>query len=199
MAEHRLALVALLYLPVALLSILTLIAVAARAGSAMARGCEAAYLAGSPALKLAALFMLVSATIHFALIPEHICAQWTPRMPFSCPHSMPMMGEMQEPYTAMLFALDGIGLAGTSVLMFFNAAWKAAAVSVLVATILAYGYYLGSGREEADAIGIATKLIEVTAIALIVIPRRVPHVSVTTPVRVPVRRTQFSRNQEIIR
>ena len=145
--EHDFVLGPLLYLPVAVVAFLFLMQLAAQAGLPGARAFLARYLAASSAVKLGVLLMLVSAAIHLALIPVH----------------------SDEPVTAALFGLDGLALIVVSALAFLTPIWRSLSLLLLVATVLAYFVYLAAGLETPDAIGVFTKVVELTAIGVIVI------------------------------
>jgi len=50
--------------------------------------------------------------------------------------------------------------------------WRTAAGLLLVGTILAYGIFVASGRESVDDLGAVTKLIELFALGMALLPRR---------------------------
>jgi hypothetical protein len=152
-AEHAAVLVALLYLPVVLTTLATAVEVGARSGLAVAVRLREAFLATSPAVLLAILGMAVSATVHLALVPTHLT---------------------EDPALGVLFAFDGLAL-------LVAAAWsltrpvpggRFAGAVLLVAGVLAYAWYVVTGRETADAVGIGTKLVELASVLLLVLPRR---------------------------
>jgi hypothetical protein len=149
--EHGAALVALLYLPVVVVALLMAIELAARAAFPPALWLRRAYVATSPASRLAALGMIISAVVHLALVPAHLA---------------------EEPMLGVLFALDGIALlvaVAWSVTRPFRG-WRAASVLLLLGGVLAYVWYVATGRETADAVGLASKLVELASIALLVLP-----------------------------
>jgi hypothetical protein len=146
--DHAVALIALLYLPVVITALLVALEVAARAGVPAAVSLRGAYLNSTPTVRLAALGMVMSATIHLALAPSH----WD-----------------EDHVRAVLFALDGIALSGVAItaLMLRLPAWRVAAVGLLSAEICAYLGYVVAGVEQLDAVGIATKLVELAVIGLV--------------------------------
>jgi hypothetical protein len=149
--EHGAALVALLYLPVVVVALLMVVELAARAGFSPALRLRRAYLATRPALQLAALGMIISAVVHLALVPAHLA---------------------EEPVLGVLFALDGVALlvaVAWSVTRPIGG-WRAASVLLLLGGVLAYVWYVATGRETADAVGLASKLVELASIALLVLP-----------------------------
>jgi hypothetical protein len=98
----------------------------------------------------AAVLMVVSAGVHFALIGGHIA---------------------REPVTAVLFFFNGLAfvvLAGS----FTWRWWRLASAALLVATMLGYLFYVAVGFEGPDQVGLATKLVEVTALGLALVPVR---------------------------
>jgi hypothetical protein len=146
--DHAVALLALLYLPVVIMAVLVALEIGARAGLVAAADLRRAYLNSAPTVRLAALGMVISATIHLALAPSH----WA-----------------EDHVRSVLFVLDGIGLGGVAItaLTLRLPAWRVAAVGLLGAQICAYLGYVAAGVERPDAIGIATKLVELAAIGLV--------------------------------
>src|SRR5262249_48521657 len=67
-----------------------------------------------------------------------------------------------------LFALDGAAFLLAAVASARGARWwRGPTVALLLATILAYLLIVISGREAVDDLGIATKLVELTALGLV--------------------------------
>ncbi len=101
-------------------------------------------------VRAAAVLMVVSAGVHLALIPQHLAS---------------------EPATSALFLLDSaafIVLAAT----FTWRWWRLASAALLVSTVLGYLVYVAFGLEGPDQVGVATKLVEVTALGLALVPVR---------------------------
>jgi hypothetical protein len=148
--DHAVALMALLYLPVVIMAVLVALEIGARAGLEAAADLRRAYLNSPPTVRLAALGMVISATIHLALAPSH----WA-----------------EDHVRSVLFVLDGIGLSGVAIagLALRLPAWRVAAVGLLGAEICAYLGYVVAGVEQLDAVGIATKLVELAAIAVVLV------------------------------
>jgi hypothetical protein len=101
--------------------------------------------------RVVACLLAATGLIHLGLVPGH----WA-----------------IAPGTATLFLLNGILFCGLSVLTLSWRWWRPAAAALLGATILAYGVYVVSGRESVDDLGGVTKLIELFAFGLTVLPRR---------------------------
>ncbi|HET6311440.1 MAG TPA: hypothetical protein VFH00_10620 [Candidatus Nitrosotalea sp.] len=95
----------------------------------------------------AAVLMAVSGVVHLALISAH----------------------PDEPITALLFLANGIGFIGLS-LAFTWRWWRLASASLLVATLVGYLVYIAFGFESPDQVGLATKLLELTALGLVLVP-----------------------------
>ena len=146
MHSHGLALAAVLWLPILCVGSRRLLMAFARRG----RRTPARLLAGYEALNLrtrVVLFlMLVDATVHLALIPEHA----------------------PDVITALLFAVDFVVL---TVLILVAVVgfdgWRPMAYFVLTGEVAAYVFYVTSGREALDFTGIATKAVELTAMAML--------------------------------
>src|SRR5215831_11986868 len=87
--EHGAALDALLYLPVVVMTLLIFVEAGARTGWGPAAGLLHLYLETSPAVRLAALGMAISAAVHLGLAPAHLS---------------------RDPALGVLFLLDGLAL-----------------------------------------------------------------------------------------
>ena len=101
-------------------------------------------------VRAAAVLMAVSGGVHLALIQHHLATQ---------------------PLTSVLFLLNGlafIALAAT----FTWRWWRLASAGLLITTVFAYLVYVAVGFEGPDQVGIATKLVEVTALGLALVPLR---------------------------
>lgn len=148
MMEHGPALVALLYLPIAVMILLIGLDFGERQGYPAATRFMTGFRSASGGTKLAALLLAMASVVHLALIPSH----------------------SGEPVTAVLFGLDGIALAAVALAAVTGIRfWRPAAAALLAASMLAYGLYLATGLETADVIGVATNSIELGALFLIVI------------------------------
>jgi len=148
MGEHGGALVALPWLAVALFSFLAAVAYGADRGEPLCQRLVAGLGALGAWQKLALFVALISATIHLALIPAH----------------------GGQPVTAVLFMLNGLALMAVSFWALLGRGWRPALGLLLVASLAAYGYHLAAGLETADAVGLATKILEVSALIALVIP-----------------------------
>lgn len=147
--EHEVALVSLLFLPVALLLALLTVHRLSRFVwflRPLAHGIQAA----SPATLVAVLLMLATADIHLVLVPSHLS---------------------EDPLRAGLFALDGGAFIAVSVLAFITPHWRGPASLLIVATIVTYVLYVVTGREDLDLVGVFTKVVEAAALAAVMIQR----------------------------
>ncbi|MBJ7600501.1 MAG: hypothetical protein DLM67_04460 [Candidatus Nephthysia bennettiae] len=108
------------------------------------------YLAARSLDRLALLGLTITATIHLALVPGHA-------------------GE--NPTLAALFALDGVALLAVILwaLGLPIRGWQSAGLVVLAVGVVAYVVYLAAVLESPDAVGIATKLLELATMALLLI------------------------------
>jgi hypothetical protein len=104
--------------------------------------------------RLVAVLLAATGLIHLGLVPGHLAA---------------------APWTAVLFALNGALFGALSLASLSWRWWRPAAASLLAVTILAYGVFVASGRESVDDLGAVTKLIELFALGLVVLPRRQRH------------------------
>ena len=103
----------------------------------------------------ASVLMAVAGAIHLGLIGTH----------------------RNEPLTALLFVLNGTGYISLS-LAFTWRWWRVASASLLVATLLGYLVWIAVGLDSPDQVALATKLLELTALGLVLVPapgERVTH------------------------
>jgi hypothetical protein len=148
--DHAAALIALLYLPVIVTTVLLAVDLGARRGIPIAVRLLGGYLAALPVERLALLGIAMTATIHLALVPAHAS---------------------EDPTLAALFTLDGMALLAVIFWALGRPVpgWRSAGLVVLAVGIVAYVVYLAAGLESPDAIGIATKLLELATMALLLI------------------------------
>jgi len=106
----------------------------------------------SLARRLTAGLLLISGVIHLSLVSEHITA---------------------APALGVLFALDGAAFVGLAVAALANATWwRPPSIVLLIATLLAYLVVVLRGDEEVEDLAVATKLVELLALGLLLLPRR---------------------------
>ena len=108
------------------------------------------WAAATGTMQAGALLMFVSGGVHLGLIGHHLQAQ---------------------PLTSALFLANGVLFIGLA----FNVRWRRwrlASSLLLVATILGYLVYVGIGFEGPDQVGLATKLVELTALGFVLVPVR---------------------------
>jgi hypothetical protein len=97
--------------------------------------------------------LLVDATVHLALIPDHA----------------------HDAITALLFAADSAVLGGLILAAVAGfESWRPLAYLVLAGEVAAYAFYVSSGREPLDLTGVATKAVELTAMAMLMLMLRTP-------------------------
>jgi hypothetical protein len=149
--EHSAVLAALPWLPIASLIFLVAMEVGARTGVAGAGRFVDGFRAAGAATKVAMLLMLFSAVVHVALVPSHLGG---------------------DPLRAWLFGILAAAMVGVSIWAFTLPHWRPAAVGVLAAAILAHLVFVALGQEQVEAVGSATRLIEVVALTLCVIRGR---------------------------
>lgn len=101
-------------------------------------------------VRAACVLMVVTAGVHFALIPHHLPT---------------------EPLTSLLFLFNGVGFIALAVTFTWRW-WRLASAAMLIATVLGYLLYVGIGLEGPDQVGLVTKLVEVTALGLALVPVR---------------------------
>jgi hypothetical protein len=144
--DHAIALMGLLFLPVAVIPVLLALQLLAER-SRMARNLWSRIDSAGPMTRLGSLLLLATADIHLTLVPGHL---------------------VEQPITGMLFLLDGIALIAVAVAAFVTPRWRVPAVALLVANVLAYVLYLVAGWEGADVVGFGTKLVELAGIIVVV-------------------------------
>jgi hypothetical protein len=109
---------------------------------------QSGWSAASGTVQAAAVLMAVSGAVHLALIGHHI---------------------RTEPITALLFLVNGLAFIGLAAGVRWRR-WRLASASLLVATILGYLVYIAIGLEGPDQVGVATKLLELGALGLVLVP-----------------------------
>jgi hypothetical protein len=149
--EHTIALMGVLFLPVALIPVLyALQTFAARSERVAAMWWRIA--SAGTATRIGSLLLLASADIHLTLVPGHL---------------------VDAPITGVLFLVDGIALTAAAIAVFMNPCWRVPCLALLAANVVVYALYLVAGWEGADVIGVGTKLIEVGGIVAILDSSRV--------------------------
>lgn len=150
-ADHLAALKAAAIAPFVFWLLLLAINLARRLGSLTAKRWLAAREASPLAHRAASWLLFSSGLIHLALVPTH---------------------RVEEPGTARLFALDGCLLVAASLACLVKPRWRRAVIALLVANVVAYLGYLLTSRETVDQLGVASKLIELTALGFLLAPTR---------------------------
>jgi hypothetical protein len=97
----------------------------------------------------ASVLMAIAGAIHLGLV-------WTHR---------------GEPITAALFLMNGVAYIALSQLFTWRW-WRPASVALIVATLLGYLGYIVLGFDTPDQVAVATKLLELTALGLVLVPVR---------------------------
>jgi hypothetical protein len=149
--EHMAGLIALLVLPAVLWLAFRLIRAGAAARWPLAARLQDSYAHAPTVTRTAALLLLVAAAIHLGLGFGHLA------------HARGM---------AVLFLVNGLLFAATAVLAFTWRRWRAASAVLLLVTLFAYLATLAGQKESPDQLGITTKLVELTALGLVLLPAR---------------------------
>ena len=110
-----------------------------------------AWAAADDRRRLIAVLLAATGLIHLGLVPGHLA---------------------EAPSTAALFLVNGVMFGALSVATLCWRRWRPAAAVLLLVTIVAYGVYVAAGWETVDDLGAVTKLIELFALGLVVLPRR---------------------------
>jgi hypothetical protein len=100
-------------------------------------------------VQAAAVLMVVAGAIHLGLVSTHL----------------------DEPITAGLFVMNGIAYIALA-LAFTWRWWRLASSALLTATVLGYLVYIALGLDSPDQVALATKLVELTALGLVLVPVR---------------------------
>lgn len=98
-------------------------------------------------VQAAALLMAIAGAVHLGLISSHL----------------------GEPVTAALFLMNGIAYIALSAAFTWRW-WRLASTALLTATVLGYLVFIALGFDTPDQVAIATKLIELTALGLVLVP-----------------------------
>lgn len=147
--EHLAGLFAVLALPLLLWLTFRLVHASAARRLPAAVRLRDGYVHAGVVTRAAALLMLVTAVIHLALT----------------------LGDAAHtPGLMLLFLANGLCFVALTGLALTWRPWRAPAALLLVATLSAYLITLAAQRGSPDALGIATTLIEVTALGLALLP-----------------------------
>jgi hypothetical protein len=153
--EHFPALLAALAVPLALWLCLRGLEEAAAGGSAWAGEIAARWHSASLSRRVICYLLLTTGVIHLAL----------------------PLGHNDAPVLTLMFIAAGGAFVVLALRSLSEGRWRGRAALLLLGSIASYLVVAGSGwQEEPDQVGIATKLLELTALGLIVIPRREPAV-----------------------
>lgn len=110
-----------------------------------------AWTAADDRRRLVAVLLAATGLIHLGLVPGHL---------------------QESPVISFLFLGNGVLFGVLSVATLSWRQWRPIAAIFLAVTILAYGGTVASGVESVDDLGAVTKLIELFAFGLTVMPRR---------------------------
>ncbi|HEX6350382.1 MAG TPA: hypothetical protein VF160_13450 [Candidatus Dormibacteraeota bacterium] len=81
-----------------------------------------------------------------------------------------LVGGAHGAITNVLFFIDGVALLALGPLAFSGLPWRLPAALLLSGTVLAYLVYLLAGWETPDQVGLASKLVEIAALGLLLVP-----------------------------
>ena len=146
--EHLPGLVALVALPIVVWIAICVVGALGRRGVAWAEDVERRFERMSFSARVALFGSLAGAVVHAALVPTH----WTPAH-----------------VTALLFIADSVGFAIAFAWIFTaRRYWHSVALAMLGGTTAGYAWYLLTGRETLDLVGLLTTTVELAA-ALVVV------------------------------
>ncbi|HEY8634459.1 MAG TPA: hypothetical protein VIO34_05810 [Candidatus Dormibacteraeota bacterium] len=100
-------------------------------------------------VQAAAVLMAMSGAVHLGLVSTHL----------------------EEPITAALFFGNGISYLALAAAFSWRW-WRLASSALLVASVLGYLVFIALGLDTPDQVALATKLIELTALGLVLVPVR---------------------------
>ncbi len=143
---HAPALLALLYLPAAVIAAMVGIDLAARARVGPALAFLRRYRQAAARHKLLAVLLLAVAAIHAGLVPGHAAV---------------------DPVRSVAFAFDATALVLLAVWALVATGWQPATAVLLLVNIAGYAGYVAAGLEVLEPIGVASKLLEGAALAVI--------------------------------
>ena len=147
--EHVAALIATLVTPLAVWLLLTNARLLARDGADLAQSLVQRLDRLSGGDRLALLLMLTTGVAHLALMPTH----WS-----------------DERRTAILFALNGVAfLLVVAWALVPLRGWRLLGGVLLLATVAAYVLYIGTGREDADLVGLLLNAVEIAGLAALLV------------------------------
>lgn len=150
MPDHAAALLVPLLLPLVVGAFFGVVELAARANLRIAHRFLRDFERSTPLTRVTALLLALAGAIHLALVPGHLNGDGT---------------------LALGFALDGAALVVAGLAAFILDRWQSIATVLLGASLVAYLFYLGSGREAPDLVGTTTYLVELVALGMAWIPR----------------------------
>ena len=101
-------------------------------------------------IKIAVVLMAVSGGIHLALIPHHLDT---------------------DPVTSVLFLFNGLAFFALAAAVSWRW-WRVGSALLIVLTVLGYLFYIATRRESPDQVGVVTKVIELVALGMILVPVR---------------------------
>lgn len=101
-------------------------------------------------VQIACVLMVVTGAVHLALIPGHLAG---------------------DGLTAVLFFCNGVAFIALAAMVRVRW-WRPAAVALIVMTVLGYLVYVVFGLEGPDQVGLATKVVELAALGMILVPVR---------------------------
>ncbi len=100
-------------------------------------------------VQAASVMMAVAGAIHLGLVPSHL----------------------GEPVTAVLFVLNGTAYIALSQAFTWRH-WRLASAALITATLLGYLLWIALGLDQPDQVALTTKILELTALGLVIVPVR---------------------------
>ena len=145
--EHGPAVAAVFAAPLAIAMLLFGATFLARHGNSLA-GAWLDYLGRTPVIvRLGLLFIALDAVLHAGLVVPHLD---------------------HDRFLALVFAADALALLLVAAWMTAADGWEPPAILLIVANLIAYVWFVDTGRESADAVGLGCQVLELVALALVI-------------------------------
>lgn len=145
--EHGPAVIAVFAAPFAMALLLFTAVFLARRGSSLLSAWLDYLGRTSVVVRLAILYLALDAALHGGLGLAHV-------------------GD--DVFLALVFATDAVALLMIAAWMTAAEGWEPPAIILLVANLVAYVWFVDTGRETADAVGLGCQVLELVALVLMI-------------------------------
>lgn len=145
--EHGPAVAAVFAAPVVIAILLLGATFMARRGNSLAGAWLDDLGRTSVVVRLALLLIALDAALHAGLALAHL---------------------EHDVFLAMVFGADALALLMVAAWMTAADGWEPPAIALVVANLIAYVWFVDTGRESADAVGLGCQVLELVALALVI-------------------------------